>query len=251
MPFTFAHPAIVFPFAKNKKLPLNALIIGSMVPDFEFYLQLREVEHYGHHTWGFFLIDLPLGLLMLFLYNNYVRTFLRTISPSFILLKCNTLAYNYRSYKKNTISINNVFALTVGILSHLILDQFTHHYSFLMEYLPILKETVTFFDSLYPLYGVNQVFLSILGLVIITIAFIRIKVTDSATKELNFNNLLSFIFLALSILLARLCIFNEYNSFWSIVVAIIGSFFYSLIINSILYHYSKKALNLKKQKILL
>jgi hypothetical protein len=42
MPFTFAHPAIVLPL---KHLPkrwysLTGLIIGSMTPDFEYFIRM-------------------------------------------------------------------------------------------------------------------------------------------------------------------------------------------------------------------
>lgn len=40
MPFTFAHPAIVLSFGikKTKYLDLTALVIGSMAPDFEYFI---------------------------------------------------------------------------------------------------------------------------------------------------------------------------------------------------------------------
>ncbi|MEM7184808.1 MAG: DUF4184 family protein [Spirochaetota bacterium] len=40
MPFTFSHPAIVLPFVKFPKqwVCLSALIVGSIVPDFEYFM---------------------------------------------------------------------------------------------------------------------------------------------------------------------------------------------------------------------
>ncbi len=39
MPFTLAHPAAVV-FLKNKKFNFTALILGSMAPDFIYFLNL-------------------------------------------------------------------------------------------------------------------------------------------------------------------------------------------------------------------
>lgn len=52
MPFTFAHQAIILPLKKSKRFCSTALIAGSIVPDFEFFFQLREVENIGHRWHG-------------------------------------------------------------------------------------------------------------------------------------------------------------------------------------------------------
>jgi hypothetical protein len=39
MPFTLSHQPFFLPFLKIKKLSATALIIGSMSPDFEYFLE--------------------------------------------------------------------------------------------------------------------------------------------------------------------------------------------------------------------
>ncbi len=73
MPFTFAHPAIILPLKKSKRFCSTALIAGSIVPDFEFFFQLREVENIGHRWHGIFLFDLPLALFFCFIFRNLLR----------------------------------------------------------------------------------------------------------------------------------------------------------------------------------
>lgn len=239
MPFTFAHPAIILPFAKNKKLPLSALVIGSMIPDFEFYFQLREVEQIGHNTIGIILFDIPAGFLMLFLYHHYIKRYLRTILPDAVLYKCNTLVYNFKFNQKNLFSLNNLLALLIGISSHLLLDLFTHHYSFLINYVPQLNQTIGFFNYSLPLFQVNQILLSIVGLLIVFFFYLKIPSTASTNNEFSLNNILSFILLTILILAIRLVFFSSYNSFWSVVVAVVGASLYSLIINSMLHYFKK------------
>lgn len=45
MPFTFAHPAAVLPFAKkhSKHISVTALILGSMASDFEYFYTLDRM----------------------------------------------------------------------------------------------------------------------------------------------------------------------------------------------------------------
>lgn len=43
MSFTFSHPAIVSPlnYFPNKWFSLTGLVIGSLTPDFEYFLRMR------------------------------------------------------------------------------------------------------------------------------------------------------------------------------------------------------------------
>lgn len=234
MPFTLAHPAIVLPLAKNKKLPLQALIIGSMAPDFEFYLQLREVQNIGHSFFGFICIDIPIGIFALYVYNNYIRYFLRTITPNKILYKCNTLAYSYSTSRKNLFNLNNFIALVIGISSHLFLDLFTHHYSILIDVIPQLNYNYNLLNFDVKLYEINQILFSLIGLAIILFSIFKIKPTISSNSSIHKKNLFFFCLLGILIFLSRLYFFQEYNTFWSIVIAAIGSIMYSLTINAII-----------------
>ena len=65
MPFTLSHPAVVLPFARWK-LILSALVIGSMTPDFEYFIDIvtdHDVQ-IGHSISGIFLFCIPVGLLV-------------------------------------------------------------------------------------------------------------------------------------------------------------------------------------------
>jgi Domain of unknown function (DUF4184) len=68
MPFTLSHPAaavVFWPLVRRKQLPLSALAIGSMLPDFEFFIHLRPIDLWGHSLIGFVTFCLPVGLLAL------------------------------------------------------------------------------------------------------------------------------------------------------------------------------------------
>jgi hypothetical protein len=62
MPFTFAHPVVVLPLGKiwGKLFSLTGLVLGSMAPDFIYFIHFRPDSGYGHCIQGFFLLNLPL-----------------------------------------------------------------------------------------------------------------------------------------------------------------------------------------------
>src|SRR5665647_2066569 len=72
MPFTFSHPAIVLPatYLPKKWHSLSALIMGSMTPDFEYFIRMKDASKYGHTWTGVFWFDIPMGLLLIFLFHN-------------------------------------------------------------------------------------------------------------------------------------------------------------------------------------
>ena len=73
MPFTLAHPAAVF-FFKNKKFNLTALILGSMAPDFIYFLNFRPYGNLGHQILGFFILNLPLCILLAYIFHNFIKS---------------------------------------------------------------------------------------------------------------------------------------------------------------------------------
>jgi len=63
LPFTLAHPAAVLPLRRTG-LVFSALVVGSMAPDFPYFLSVSDAIRWGHSTRGVFLFCLPFGLLV-------------------------------------------------------------------------------------------------------------------------------------------------------------------------------------------
>lgn len=86
MPFTFSHPAIILPltYLPKKWFSLTGLVIGSLTPDFEYFIRMRIKSDYSHTIEGLFWFDLPLGLLIAFIFHNIVRDSLFDNLPTFL-----------------------------------------------------------------------------------------------------------------------------------------------------------------------
>lgn len=74
MPLTFAHPAAVLPFSrKSKYIHFPALVLGSMAPDFEYFLRGQPIGAIGHTFSGFLTYNLPLVIFFYLVYHFFVH----------------------------------------------------------------------------------------------------------------------------------------------------------------------------------
>lgn len=76
MPFTLSHPAAIaplWPLARRARLPLAALAIGAMVPDFEYFVHMRPLALWGHSIAGLFVFCLPVGFASLAAWELVMR----------------------------------------------------------------------------------------------------------------------------------------------------------------------------------
>src|SRR5438045_2424069 len=83
MPFTLAHTAAALPLRRTK-LVWSALLIGTMAPDFEYFVRLAPDDGYGHTLAGTFLLTLPLALLALWLFHTFVKVAVIGLLPNAI-----------------------------------------------------------------------------------------------------------------------------------------------------------------------
>ncbi len=152
MPFTFSHPAIVLPFGwiGQRYFSMTALIIGSMTPDFEYFLRLKVRSDFSHTLFGVFWFDLPLGIILCFVFHLLVKKLLFKNLPSFLQSRFNNfIDFDFIDYFKKHFLIV-IFSLLLGAFSHLFWDGFTHHDGFFVELFPVL--------SIKSVYGVISIF---------------------------------------------------------------------------------------------
>ncbi len=128
MPFTFAHPAVIVPFKwlPQKWYSWAGLIVGSIVPDFQAFINLGGGKLLSHSWMGVYTYDLPLGLLLVLLFHYVVRNALVANLPSFLRSRfaIYTNIKNEHYFTKRYLAI--VSSLLIGIYTHLIWDRFTH-----------------------------------------------------------------------------------------------------------------------------
>ena len=183
MPLTFAHPAAVLPFSRNSKyINFLAMVLGSMAPDFEYFLRGMPAGAAGHTFSGFITFNLPIVVIVYFIYQRFIHRTLFSHLPSIFK----------DTYSRKTSSspfLNGfvfLYSTLFGMLTHVVWDSFTHLNGFMVKNLPILTYTVPIFDVHIPIFKILQHGSTIVGLtVIISYMYVRARKNSGNGEELT------------------------------------------------------------------
>jgi hypothetical protein len=237
MPFTFSHPAILLPFFKNEKFSITALIIGSMAPDFEFFFRMRTQSEISHTFLGLLLVDLPLAIIVTFLFHGILKKPFLANSPAFIQRRSTELNHSnwFEYFRKNKVIV--FFSFFIGAFSHFLLDSLSHWDGFIVQRLFFLNRM--FFS--FPLYEWVQYSTSVIGLVIVIWYFFRIpKQAVSSTNSSIVFWIITFLF-AVIIICLRFTIVDGWNRIADIIIAVLTSIVIGLTFSSIIFRTYKKS----------
>lgn len=124
MPFTPAHAAAAIPFRRTRLIP-SALAVGCFSPDFEYFLRLGPKGGFGHTLTGLFVFDLPVSLLILWLFHAYATDPILAWLPAGVCqrLPSSTALSSMRNVRG--IALISV-SILIGGATHLLWDSFTH-----------------------------------------------------------------------------------------------------------------------------
>jgi uncharacterized membrane protein YvlD (DUF360 family) len=206
MPFTFSHPAIVLPltFLPRHWFSLTGLVIGSLTPDFEYFLRMRIQSNYSHSISGLFWFDLPLGILLAFLFHNIVRNSLFDNLPAFLqsrFISFKQLDWN-NHFKRNWISV--LISILIGAASHLFWDSFTHDHGYFVQKIPILQNSVTLLGQQIPNLKLMQHASTLMGGLIIAVTIFRLPKNNIKNDKINWTYWSLITMLSLIIITVRL-----------------------------------------------
>ncbi|QKS69895.1 DUF4184 family protein [Paenalkalicoccus suaedae] len=164
MPLTLAHPAAVLPFSRNSKyIDFTALVLGSMAPDFEYFLRGQPAGVIGHTWTGFFVLNLPMVIILYILYKTFIHKTLFQHLPTFL-----QDTYSQKIEPKGLLKIVVLlYSALLGMLTHVTWDSFTHQEGFMVLQLSFLRNSVHVFDYTIPIYSLLQHGSTLLGLTVI------------------------------------------------------------------------------------
>ncbi len=125
MPFTPAHAAAALPLLRTRLVP-SALVVGTMAPDFEYFLRLAPGGGFGHTFAGAFLLSLPLALVVLWMFHAVVKAPLVQLFPDPFRLRIATEPFRFGGPRRFGLIVLSALA---GIFTHILWDSFTHSYT--------------------------------------------------------------------------------------------------------------------------
>jgi hypothetical protein len=124
VPFTFAHAAAAVPFQRTH-LVLSALVVGCFAPDFEYFLRLSARGGFGHTVPGLFLLDLPLALLVLWLFHAFARKPLLSFLPRRLQNRLQRVPAEFPLWGPARLALI-LASILIGGATHILWDSFTH-----------------------------------------------------------------------------------------------------------------------------
>ena len=169
MPFTVAHAAAVLPLHSwtRRRLPLSALMIGSMAPDFAYFVSYASNRMVTHSLKGLLTFSLPTGLAVWLVFVWLLER------PTIRLLPD---AWRTRLAPTGRIDasllLRAALAIVLGAATHLAWDAFTHRSTAITELWPSLRDPV--FGAL-PLYQVLQYASSAFGMAALALWAFRLR----------------------------------------------------------------------------
>jgi hypothetical protein len=143
MPFTVSHAVVAPALARLSRgcLPVSALAVGAMAPDFEYLLFLEPRRTIGHTPIGIVLLCLPISLLLLTLWHGTVKRPLARLLPDRWAHLGTALdrPFPVATWGERA---GIVAAVLLGAVSHVAWDSFTHAGGAGVARLPQLRSLV-------------------------------------------------------------------------------------------------------------
>jgi hypothetical protein len=163
MPFTLSHAAAVLPLQRLGKheLPLTALMIGSMAPDFGYFFSHDASRQLTHSVPGLFLFALPAGLAVWLFYVALLEKATITLLSD----RWHTRFAHTDAITRSLIARAGI-AIVLGAATHILWDAFTHRGTFVSDAFPALLSPTPGARWL-PVYHLLHGMSSIVGLVLL------------------------------------------------------------------------------------
>lgn len=164
MPFTVSHAAAALPFRRSLLIP-SALIVGTMAPDFQYFIHFSASGRSGHTLPGIFILTLPIALVVLWIFHRFVKKPVAKLLPPKIQSRLSGHLGTFRFFGPARLGLI-VVSILVGIATHVLWDSFTHADSWLYSLWPVLQEPVSVpVLGTLPVYKVLQHGSTVAGLV--------------------------------------------------------------------------------------
>lgn len=187
MPFTPAHAAIVLPFLKipSRYVSATGLVVGSLAPDFEYFLKMSVESNFSHTMAGIIYFDLPAVLFLSLVFHLAVKKKLIENLLPFFQQRFHTLySLDFISYLKLH-PVPFLVSSIVGISSHILWDSFTHADGYFVMELAFYNGKYIPFDGVqYPLWYALQHISTGAGLLILLLYFV-FKREESTSDSLS------------------------------------------------------------------
>lgn len=167
MPFTISHAAAAIPFRRTR-LVISALIVGTMAPDFEYFMHGRLIGRLSHNLQGAFEFCLPASLIVLAAFHWILKRPVVALLPNSVQRRIVFRDFEFWPLSRFLLICASIL---IGTATHLVWDNFTHSGRWAVEHIAWFQQSTTFFGHSMVNYKVAQNLSTLLGLVLLAAWF--------------------------------------------------------------------------------
>jgi hypothetical protein len=155
-----------------RRLNATGLIIGSIAPDFEYFILLRPIDIISHTLPGIFIFDLPLALILTILFHLVIKRPLIAHLPS--PFDQRFAQWREADWRPDSLRqwLMLLVSIIIGALSHIGLDAFTHNDGFFVQHWAFLRGLIALGQFHMPIYDLLQYGFSLAGVLVVLIALL-------------------------------------------------------------------------------
>lgn len=191
---------------------------------------------------GLLWFDLPLGILLAFIFHNVVRNGLFFNLPTFLQSRFSKFThFNWNEYfKKNWIVV--MISIFIGAFSHLFWDSFTHDDGYFVSKISVLQNSVEIFNAQIPILKILQHSSTLIGAFIIAFTIYKLPTEEIEQIKINMKYWSILTIMTFSIIAIRLLSGLEIKQYGNVIVTMISAILISLIITPIITSENKNCL---------
>jgi len=148
MPFTPSHAVVALPFLRTPLVPA-AIAIGAMTPDLPLFLRGFGVTYSFTHTYANIIWTMVIAFGLLLLWRVVLRSAASELSPGWLARRLPAeWAQTPADAMNETLGVGRrwsyipllVTSLLLGVISHILWDEFTHDGRLGLQLLPALAD---------------------------------------------------------------------------------------------------------------
>jgi hypothetical protein len=177
MGFTFSHPALIIPvrYLPQRYYSVTGLIIGSIVPDFEYFIRLDKESSISHTLPGLIWFDLPVSFLLALIFHQLIRKTLIANLPSYFRARLSPYQDMdwLRLLRKNWYIV--CYSILAGALTHLLWDSFTSYNGYFVDKIPVFLHELSLGGHKIYVYKLIKHMSSVVGAIAIAYSFHQLK----------------------------------------------------------------------------
>ncbi|MGB0839045.1 MAG: DUF4184 family protein [Chitinophagales bacterium] len=242
MPFTFSHPAVVLPLKRvfGKWLSLTGLIVGSLMPDFEYFIRMKIQSEYSHTFLGTLWFNLPLGIICCLIFHQIIKQPFIDNSPAIVqrrfaeLKNSNWIAY----FRKKWLIVG--ISIIIGAYSHILWDSFTHHNAYFVNLLQ-LDHTIGSLNI--PIFKVLQHGSTLFGGVYLLYYVWNLEAQAVKVVKPKLNYWIGIVLITVGILMYKLMTGLSFSAYGNVIVSGIMAAMIATIVMSLMEKNLLKSLN--------